>query len=68
MVKITRREMAAALAACAAPLLAESPSSQRQSGPDQALAAQRRDLRDAVERLQKLALPMAAEPVFVFRP
>ncbi|RPI17592.1 MAG: hypothetical protein EHM65_02950 [Acidobacteriales bacterium] len=60
-IKITRREWAAALAATAVPIPAQTPA-------DETLAEARAEIRADIERLEKFPLPMAAEPAFVFKP
>jgi hypothetical protein len=67
-VKITRREWAAALAASAAPALAQTPSSERQASADEMLAEARSDARRDASELRKFVLPPATEPAFVFKP
>jgi hypothetical protein len=68
MVQTTRREWAAALAATAAPVLAQAPPAERPAAPGDASAQARADLLRATGQVRSFALPEAAEPAFVFKP
>jgi hypothetical protein len=63
--KLTRRQLGAIVAAAAAPVLSRA---QTQPSAEELLAAEREDLRGAIETLGKFDLPMATEPSFRFEP
>jgi hypothetical protein len=63
--KLTRRELAAALAA-SAPLAGQAPGAQPENPAEELKAATER-LRRSTETVSKFTLPMATEPAFSFR-
>jgi hypothetical protein len=67
-VRMTRREWAAALAASAAPMPAQTVSPELQASAEEMLAQAKSDVRRDVEQLQRFALPAVTEPAFVFKP
>jgi hypothetical protein len=63
--KLTRRELAAAVAG-AAPLAAQAPPATPETPAEELKAAAER-LRRTEEAISKFALPMATEPAFLFK-
>jgi hypothetical protein len=70
MSKFTRREIAAALSTSAV-LLArpqvQAPAPALPANPDEELKASRAQLHDNAEQLDKVPLPMSAEPATIFK-
>jgi hypothetical protein len=71
MSKFTRRELAAALSTSA--VLLGRPQAQPQTqplpaNPDEELKATRAQLHDNAEQMDKVPLPVAAEPATTFKP
>ena len=64
--KMTRRKLGAAVLAPAA-LLAQAPPPSIPSSPDEELAAVRAQNRSNAQALDKVRVPMSAEPAFVFK-
>ncbi|MEO7145343.1 MAG: hypothetical protein ABI165_17750, partial [Bryobacteraceae bacterium] len=64
--KLTRRQVAAALAG-AAGLRAQTPASTAAAPPADELTAAREKLRQNARHLAQTPLPMAAEPAFLFK-
>jgi hypothetical protein len=62
--KLTRRKLATALAASAAPLFAQTPAA---PAPDDELKAARDHLKANGDTLAAQAVPMATEPAFQFK-
>lgn len=63
--KMTRRQLAAALASSAALARAQE---EPKATPDELLAQEKKDVREGSEKLEKFNVPMATEPAFVFKP
>jgi len=67
LVKITRREWAAAIgASVAAPAQVTTPGAEQTA--DEILAEARAEVRQSVAQLEKFNLPVTAEPAFIFKP
>jgi hypothetical protein len=68
MVRMTRREWAAALAASGVPAAAQTVSPGPKDSAGDMLAQARRDVRREVDELRKFPLLPVTEPAFVFEP
>jgi hypothetical protein len=64
--KLTRRQLAAAVSASTA-LLAQQPPAPLPQNPEEELKAAREQLRQASEALAKFDLPMSTEPAVHFK-
>lgn len=65
--ELTRRQVAAALAAAAFPAPGATAAPEAASAADR-LAKARREIRETVAKMEKFDLPFATEPAFIFKP
>ncbi len=66
--RMTRREWAAALAVSAASAPAQTVATEPKASSDQMLAQARSGIQRDVDQLRGFALPVNAEPAFIFEP
>ncbi|MGI8742799.1 MAG: hypothetical protein ACR2NN_09555 [Bryobacteraceae bacterium] len=65
--RVTRRQLAAALASSVA-LAGQTPAPRLPQNPEEELKAAREQVRQFGDLLGKFAIPMSTEPAFLFKP